>query len=100
MQVTITGYLHAHQTMKFDAEKQDYVDETVYEVFPFDFSQSVSSRVLIGEQHITVNVPDNFDIRTGLVANLEREKRDLQAEFGKRITKLNEQINSLLAIEG
>lgn len=46
-----------------------------------------------------VEVPDGFDPRSGIVANLEREKAEVTAKFQARITEINGRIQSLLAIE-
>lgn len=44
-------------------------------------------------------MPDGFDPRSGIVANLEREKAEVTAKFQALITEINGRIQSLLAIE-
>jgi hypothetical protein len=92
MQVTLKGFIHA--------EKEPWDEKAKYAVYPFDMSKTSRNTVLIGEQDIEVDIPDGFDIRPGLVENLEKEKQRITAEFQARVTELNGQIQSLLALEG
>jgi len=55
--------------------------------------------VVLMEHSFYVEVPDNFDPRPGQVAALKAKKEKVQAEFSKRVMELDEQINSLLALE-
>jgi hypothetical protein len=101
MKVTINGYVHARQTKTYCAQTNEFAASLEYQIFPFDMSKhSSSDKVLVCEREIEIEIPDNFDIRGGLVKNLEREKRNAAVEYQKRVTELNEQIQSLLAIEG
>jgi hypothetical protein len=91
MQITLKGFIFAAQEIwqtepeySFATYERDLYSKELVRVCPHEF---------------TVEIPDNFDIRPGLVSALEREKQQLQAEFAKRITELNAQIQSLLAIE-
>ena len=45
------------------------------------------------------DVPDDFDPRPQQVAALEAEKQKARAEFHARVTEIDRQIQSLLAIE-
>jgi hypothetical protein len=100
MQVTIKAHVHAKQFERYDAKAEKFVEEIGYELYPFDMSQT-SSRglVFIGVQDITVDVPAAFDIRDGLVKNLEAEKKKLMAEFNVRVAAIDNQIRKYLAIE-
>jgi hypothetical protein len=55
--------------------------------------------VVVREHSFEVDVDDKFDPRPGLVANLEEQKRLARAEFAKKVKEIDEQIQSLLAIE-
>ena len=48
---------------------------------------------------IEIEIPDDFDPRPQQVAALEAEKQKARAEFQKRVTEIDRQIQSLLAIE-
>ena len=101
MKVTIKAHVHAKNGLHYDAETKTHIQKTAYELYPFDMSKATYSegRVLIGIQDVTVEIPESFDIRDGLVKNLEREKKALMAEFNKRVTEIDRQIQTYLAIE-
>ena len=79
-------------------------DQTEFELLPWDCrtwdALSVDGRVFVKEHLTTVEVPDDFDPRPQQVAALEAEKQKARAEFQARITEIDRQIQSLLAIEG
>jgi hypothetical protein len=56
-------------------------------------------RVVVCEHSFEVDIPNSFDARPGLVANLEEKKARVHAECAARVKELNERIQSLLAIE-
>ncbi|KVP76890.1 hypothetical protein WM08_14970 [Burkholderia ubonensis] len=90
MKVTIKGFIFAEPNI---------AGNLVYTFAEYDRSQLVSNVVKVREHSFEVEVPDNFDPRAALIANLEREKKKLQAEFNARVVELNGRIQSLLAIE-
>ena len=75
-----------------------------FEMLPWDCrtwtEDAQSGLVFVKEHTTTVEVPDDFDPRPQQVAALEAEKQKARAEFQKRITEIDRQIQSLLAIEG
>lgn len=75
-----------------------------FEMLPWDCriwdAASVDGRVFVKEHTTTVEVPDDFDPRPQQVAALEAAKQKARADFQARITALDRQIQSLLAIEG
>ena len=75
-----------------------------FELMPWDCrtwdALSVDGRVFVKEHTTTVEVPDDFDPRPQQVAALEAAKQKARAEFQARITEIDRQIQSLLAIEG
>jgi len=75
-----------------------------FELLPWDCrtweSGAADDRVFVKEHVSTVEVPDDFDPRPQKVKMLEAEKQKARAEFQKRITEIDRQIHSLLAIEG
>lgn len=89
MKVTISGYIVAQQyswekspSFTFYGFKPDGINETIA-VQPHSFE---------------VDIPDSFDIRPGLVQNLEAEKQKLRAEFAKSVTDIDRRISELTAI--
>jgi hypothetical protein len=91
MNVTLKGFIHA--------EKEPWDEKVKYAIYPFNMQGTSRNTVLIRQQDIEVEVPDDFDIRPGLVDGLEKEKQRVTAEFQARLTELNAQIQNLLAIE-
>jgi hypothetical protein len=57
------------------------------------------TKVFVQEHALEVDVPEDFDPRPQMVAQLVAEKQRIQGEFAKRVTELDAQINSLLALE-
>lgn len=100
MKVQMKGFIMASKSQRYDADKLKYVDHMIYLFSHYDSSKYSSEEVVVGEHTFEVEVPDNFDPREGLVANLEREKQKITADFQKRVTEINGQIQQLLALEG
>ena len=94
MKIELKGYLFCRL----------YGGKPEFEMLPWDCriwdAAGVDGRVFVKEHTITVEVPDDFDPRPQQVAALEAEKQKARAEFQKRITEIDRQIQSLLAIEG
>jgi hypothetical protein len=99
MNATLKGFIMASKTQRYDIEKMQYMDEMVFLFSHYDSSRYNKEEVMVCEHSFDVEVPDGFDPRAGLVANLEREKKKITAEYQARITEINGQIQSLLAIE-
>lgn len=75
-----------------------------FEFLPWDCrawgETAQDGRVFVKEHTTTVEVPDDFDPRPLQVVALEAEKQKARAEFQARITQIDRQIQSLMAIEG
>ncbi|KAA1012986.1 hypothetical protein FVF58_09335 [Paraburkholderia panacisoli] len=99
MKVTIKGFINARKTSRYDLDKHGYVEGMEFDFSTYDRTAHDSEIVIVRQHEFEIDVPDDFDPREGMVANLEREKRKLTAEFQARVTQLNSRIQSLLAIE-
>lgn len=81
-----------------------YGGKTEFELLPWDCrtwdATIADGRVFVKEHLTTVEVPDDFDPRPAQVAALEAEKQKARADFQARITEIDRQIQSLMAIEG
>ena len=55
--------------------------------------------VTVDEQEFDVVIPDDFDPREKQVELLRKERERIGAEFAKRCTQIDEQINRLTALE-
>ena len=75
-----------------------------FELMPWDCrtwtEAAQGDRIFVKEHTTTVEVPDDFDPRPQQIAALEAAKQKARAEFQARITEIDRQIQSLLAIEG
>lgn len=91
--VTITGWIVFNT---FYAKHPD-LWPSPYRFSPCD--ERLENEVAVQPHSFTVEVPADFDPRPGMVANLEAEKRKVQAEFAKRVTDIERQISELQAIE-
>jgi hypothetical protein len=97
MKVTVNASVHAYKTERWDDESGQWAPEFRYQVFPFKMEST--DRIFVCEQEIFVEIPDDFDYRKGAISVLEDQKKKIAAEYQKRVTELNAQIQSLLAIE-
>lgn len=66
-----------------------------YRFTDIDFSEGIK----VKPHTLTVEVPADFDPRPGLVQGLEAKRRQLQAEFTKRVTEIEAEISKLQALE-
>ena len=89
MKVTIKGFINY--------KKDDWCEGNDYHFNKYDMTQHGYINVMPHE--IEIEVPDDFDPRPQQVAALEAEKQKARAEFQKRVTDIDKQIQSLLAIE-
>lgn len=101
MKVMIKGFIYAKGTRRFDVKTSRYIEGPEYSFWESgDLHKSEHFRdyALVGPHEIIAEIPDSFDPRQQLAENLRAEKRRLQAEFNKRVTEINAQIQNLLAI--
>ena len=94
MKVTVKGFVFW---------RKDYQEEGVFELLPWDCREwdetGRDGRVFVKEHTTEIEVPDDFDPRPQQVAALIAEKQKARAEFLARVTEIDRQIQSLLAIE-
>ncbi|PFH29098.1 hypothetical protein [Burkholderia sp. JKS000303] len=90
MKVQIKGFIFAERL---------HNTSLMFSFAQYDVTKYDEKVVMVAPHEFEVEVPDDLDLRVGIVANLERKKKELQAEFNARVTDINAQIQSLLAIE-
>ncbi|MGN6657061.1 MAG: hypothetical protein ACTHJ9_17210 [Rhodanobacter sp.] len=88
MKIVLPGFVHMSASAGCRAPE-----------FSFWRWDEMDGYALICPYTIEVDVP-GFDATAAMIAFLEKQKRDLQSDFQKRITELTAQIQSLMAIEG
>lgn len=69
------------------------------EIKNYDFDPTGSSHIVIAETPITIPIKQVTDIKKKVIEALEAEKQKQRAEFHKRMTELQERIDSLLCLE-
>lgn len=83
--------------------KCKYTGKEEFGLLAYDFrtwpEEDRGGRIFVKEVQSTFDVPDDFDPAAAQVALLEAEKQKARAEFQARITEIDRQIQSLLAIE-
>ena len=89
MKVTIKGFISYRNDGRNDGSE--------YRFHQFDMSEH--GYVTVMPHEIAVEVPDDFDPRPHQVAAFIAEKQKARAEFQARVTEIDRQIQSLLAIE-
>ena len=94
MKVTIAAQIHAEQDSVY--ENHELRHFTVFKAWPIKLNST--EHVFVCEHRFEIEIPD-FDMRASIVASLEAKKQEVAAEYQKRVTELNAQIQSLLAIE-
>jgi hypothetical protein len=92
---TIKGHLYFQQTKYMKTPKFVFSEHDMRS-WEHDI---LDGRVWIREESFTVEVPDNFDPRPGMVASLRAEKKRTQALFAAKVKEIDDRINSLLALE-
>lgn len=94
MKIKAKGYLFWKPTFGIEGE---------FELLPWDCRDwdepSRGKRIFVAEHTTTVEVPDDFNPMPAQIAALEAEKQKARAKFQQRITEIDRQIQSLLAIE-
>lgn len=91
MKITLKGFVFASQ--------ESWQTEPEYSFATYERDLYSKDLVRVCPHEFTVEIPEGLDIRTGLVANLEREKKQLMADFQARVTAIDNQIQKYLAIE-
>lgn len=94
MKITAKGFLFWKPTYGGNGE---------FELLPWDCrdweDSSRDGRVFVAEHTTDIEVPDDFNPLTDHIKDLEAAKQKARADFQARITELDRQIQSLMAIE-
>lgn len=65
----------------------------------FAFEATDPETVKVMDYTLEVEIPDDFDPRPGMLANLREQKRAVEAECQAKVTVIENKIQNLLAIE-
>lgn len=88
------------ETIKFYLMAKLWTDgEVQYNTFSIDMSEYGYILVTTKEVEVLIDIPEGFDPVTGQVDSLKKEKQKIGAEAQLKMNNIDEQIQSLLAIE-
>ena len=88
--ITLKGFIFA--------EQEPWQDEPEYSFATYERDLYSKTLIRVCPHEFSVEIPEGFDMRPGLVAKLEAEKKQLMAEFQARVTEIDRQIQTYLAI--
>lgn len=74
-------------------------DDFSYQVYPTDMSEYGYVTITTKDVEVEIEFPDNFDPVNGHIDALKERKKNIGAKAQVEINKIEEQIQSLLAIE-
>jgi hypothetical protein len=94
MKHQIAGFVTYREAQSWEDAPQ--IDFKTYDPRQFDHMKGYA---VVCEQTIEVEVPDDFDPRPQLVAELEKAKQQARADFAAKVTAIDAQIQRLLCLE-
>jgi len=95
--ITIPGFLYAKPAHDWE-DGPSIIDRHRISFFDMDCMES-HGFVLICPYTIQFEMPEGWDPRAQQVEALKQRKEDLKREFAEAVMKIDQQINSLLALE-
>ena len=97
-EVTKTIYLYAKQN-EHPWDHEAHPDGYSFDTWSFKLAgSSAGGSVLIAQQEITMQVPDDFDPVDSFVGNMRDEQEKLKAECSLKVDNIEQQIQSMLAL--
>lgn len=90
MKAKMTAHLHAQRS---------YDGSISFTVASCDLGNCGYTKIMEKEIDIEFDVPENFDLTEKEIAALKEQKKRVQAEAQREITRIEEMIQSLQAIE-
>lgn len=97
MQVTKKVYLIAAPGSKYNIDTHMY--EECVEFTPWPYETYGDKHPFVASVDVVFEVADAINCKDLKLAALRAEQKTLQADFNKRITEIQSQINQLTAIE-
>jgi len=85
----------------YEANKWDPKDPTIsWSTYDPRHSPDIwPEKVVVKQQSIEVEVPDDFDPRPDMIANLRTQEKQAMADFELKVNQIRKQISELEAIE-
>jgi len=79
-------------------KKYDWENEGTYQMYSFKASDD-DTLTFVCEQHIEIEVPDNYDPTAQQIAALEAQKARAMSDFNNTVMDINTRISKLSALE-
>lgn len=92
--ITINGWIQCKPAASWDTNQ---IDGLKYDFFQHE-DMTNCGHAMVTPYTMTFEVPDSFNPNATFVEALKEKKKELQAEFQKRITEIQSEINKLTAI--
>jgi hypothetical protein len=92
--ISVNGWITCKPAGRWDNSPIDGLSYSFWDFKP----SGLTENVVVTEHTLTFEIPDGFNPNGQFVAALEEKKKELQAEFTKRITEIQAEINKLTAI--
>jgi hypothetical protein len=92
--ITINGWIQCKPAESWNTSQ---VDGLKYDFFQHE-DMTNCGYAMVTTHTMSFDVPDGFNPNATFVESLEAKKKELQAEFQKRITEIQTEINKLTAI--
>ncbi len=103
MKVTQMMYIRVEEKTEYNRESNTWQKNTVYTGHDIDMT-GMAGWIMIpdGPFPVTFDLPEGFDYHQfysqAMLANLQEQRKELQARFQARLTELDAEINRHLAI--
>ena len=98
MKSTIPGSITA-EALRYNSDSPNVYNGVLFTHWPYATIKPSDDRVIVMPYTIEVQIPDNFDVRPGLIANLQEQERKALADFQNLVTGIRRQIAELEALE-
>lgn len=95
--ITIPGFIYAQPASEWDTSA-DVVDGHAMTFFTHDGMEN-HGYVKVTATALTFDLPDGWDPRAQQIEALRAKEKELRAEFQRRVTEIQAQINKLQALE-
>ena len=96
-QITIKGFAHCRPASNWQAKDANCINGFAYGFC--DVELEGDGFIKAGTATLTIDLPEGFDPRAGVVETLKEQKQKLMAEFQARINQIDQQISQYTAIE-
>lgn len=99
MKKVIKGFAYCKPSASYDAGNANVIDGFSYNYCHMSAETFGGEYIHVGTAELIVDVPDDFDPRSGAVDMLQKRKKEMMAEFQERMNEIDRQISQYTALE-